>query len=756
MKRFLLLLSLLLVSITSFAENISSIDIRGLNSISRGTLLSYLPFERGDPISEKQLDLTKTSLLRTNLFKSVEARFQENILIVDVVENPIIKWIEVKNYDDGNVLSSENLDDVLKNNQLKVGSIYIEKNLKKFIESIVNVYKEEGFFKTKITLNSSLDEQNRIGLEIDIQEGERAKIKKFTIKGSSLYTEDDLLENFEIGEPDFILLNYFTEKDSFKKNALDAGIEKISNLYISEGYLDFKFTDTQVNFIDDNSLSISLDLSEGEVFTLGDVKFESPENLLNYEKYNKKFTELKNKNFKRVALLRVISLIEKELKNKGFAYAKITPSLKIKPGSQIVDIELDFFLEEKYVINRINITGNYRTQDEVIRRELSFLEGELYPLSKINESISRLKRLGFFSDVKLAISKSKENQSLIDINIELTETKTGEITFGVSHSSSTGASFNAGIAQNNFLGTGIQLNAALESSNAVKNINLYVKDPHINKEGHAMSYGIFSKTTDAAELDISSYTLDKKGIVLGYGLNLSKNSSVFAETTFSTNEVLCSDSMKINEPTQCGLGSSFLNTVSLKYSKDSRNDYLFPTNGSSFISKLTLATPFSNLNYWKSENSYKKYSPFGENFTFKRTLEINFADGYSGDALPFYERFFSGGASSLRGFSFNAVSPLYSDLTNKGGEFQISSTLAIAKPLDFSNTNEGNVQGILFLDTGTVGESLGDSFDLRASVGAQLTWKSPIGPIGIYYAVPIKKLSTDVTEEFSLNLGASF
>ena len=756
MKRFHLLLSLLLVSITSVAENISSIDIKGLNSISRGTVLSYLPFEKGDPISEKQLDLTKTSLLRTNFFKSVKARFQENILIVDVVENPIIKWIEVKNYDDGNVLSSENLDDVLKNNQLKVGSIYIEKNLKKFIESIVNVYKEEGFFKTKITLNSSLDEQNRIGLEIDIQEGERAKIKKFTIKGSSLYTEDDLLENFEIGEPDFILLNYFTEKDSFKKNALDAGIEKISNLYISEGYLDFKFTDTQVNFIDDNSLSISLDLSEGEVFTLGDVKFESPENLLNYEKYNKKFTELKNKNFKRIALLRVISLIEKELKNKGFAYAKITPSLKIKPGSQIVDIELDFFLEEKYVINRINITGNYRTQDEVIRRELSFLEGELYPLSKINESISRLKRLGFFSDVKLAISKSKENQSLIDINIELTETKTGEITFGVSHSSSTGASFNAGIAQNNFLGTGIQLNAALESSNAVKNINLYVKDPHINKEGHAMSYGIFSKTTDAAELDISSYTLDKKGIVLGYGLNLSKNSSVFAETTFSTNEVLCSDSMKINEPTQCGLGSSFLNTVSLKYSKDSRNDYLFPTNGSSFISKLTLATPFSNLNYWKSENSYKKYSPFGENFTFKRTLEINFADGYSGDALPFYERFFSGGASSLRGFSFNAVSPLYSDLTNKGGEFQISSTLAIAKPLDFSNTNEGNVQGILFLDTGTVGESLGDSFDLRASVGAQLTWKSPIGPIGIYYAVPIKKLSTDVTEEFSLNLGASF
>jgi len=235
MKRFLLLLSLLLVSITSAAESISSIDIRGLNSISRGTVLSYLPFETGDPISEKQLDLTKTSLSRTNFFKSVEARFQENILIVDVVENPIIKWIEVKNYDDGNVLSSENLDDVLKNNQLKVGSIYIEKNLKKFIESIVNVYKEEGFFKTKITLNSSLDEQNRIGLEIDILEGERAKIKKFTIKGSSVYTEDDLLDNFEIGEPDFILLNYFTEKDSFKKNALDAGIEKISNLYISEG-----------------------------------------------------------------------------------------------------------------------------------------------------------------------------------------------------------------------------------------------------------------------------------------------------------------------------------------------------------------------------------------------------------------------------------------------------------------------------------------------------------------------------------------
>jgi len=755
MKRFLLLLSLLLVSITSFAENISSIDIRGLNSISRGTLLSYLPFERGDPISEKQLDLTKTSLLRTNLFKSVEARFQENILIVDVVENPIIKWIEVKNYDDGNVLSSENLDDVLKNNQLKVGSIYIEKNLKKFIESIVNVYKEEGFFKTKITLNSSLDEQNRIGLEIDIQEGERAKIKKFTIKGSSVYTEDDLLENFEIGEPDFILLNYFTEKDSFKKNALDAGIEKISNLYISEGYLDFKFTDTQVNFIDDNSLSISLDLSEGEVFTLGDVKFEVPENLLNYDKYNKKFTELKNKNFRRVALLRVVSLIEKELKNKGYAYAKITPSLKMKPGSQIVDIELDFFLEEKYVINRINITGNYRTQDEVIRRELSFLEGELYPLSKINESISRLKRLGFFSDVKLAISKSKENQSLIDINIELTETKTGEITFGVSHSSSTGASFNAGIAQNNFLGTGIQLNAALESSNAVKNINFYLKDPHINKEGHAMSYGAFSKSTDAAELDISSYTLDKKGIVLGYGLNLSKNSSIFAETTLANTDIVCSVAMA-NVETQCSLDSHFANTISIKYSKDSRNDYLFPTNGSSFTSKLTVTSPFSDINFWKSENSYKAYSPFGEDLTFKRTLSINLADGYSGDALPFYERFFSGGASSLRGFAFNTISPLYSDLTSKGGEFQMSSTLAIAKPLDFSNTNEGNVQGILFLDTGTVSESLADPFDLRASVGAQLTWKSPIGPIGIYYAVPIKKLSTDIAEEFSLNLGASF
>lgn len=754
------LLFLLIVSFGSKAEIIEKIVIIGLDTISRGTVLSYTPVEVGDQYGLELNNSVSNSLLKTNLFSEVIVTFSNNNLNIKIKENPTIKYIEFKNYKDDLVLNEKIVNSLIANFNLNVGKIFVKDNLNKLIESLKESYRLKAFYKTKISLKTNLDEKNRVGIELLFEEGEQALISSMRINGNKYFDEDDLLDEFEIGEPDFFIINYFTEKDHFSLRKFEAGIESLKNKYLESGFLEMQILDSKLDFLpDENKIDIKIVIDEGEQFLFGKVIFTGELLNVSHKSLRSYFDINQGEQFERNKVLDGISKVAEQYKNKGYAYAKVNSKIKASPKAREIDIEITIDLDRKIFINRINISGNYRTQDDVIRRELLLLESNYYSKKELTESINRVRRLGFFSDVSYELKRHAIDNDKADIQINVVETKTGEFTIGLSHSNSTGAALTAGISQDNILGTGNILKASFSSSDAVSSSSVYFKDPYFNSIGHSISYGFFNKSVDAENLDTTPYILDEQGLNFGYGIPVSINSNIFGETRLSNIDLTCGTAMLINEPAQCANNDKLDWNFALTYTSNSLNDFYFPSDGEKNVLSTTLTMPGSDFQYYSVEASHKSYSPILKDKIFKISSRLNLASGIGSDELPFFKRFFEGGSSSVRGFDFNSLGAKYDyDNKPKGGELSFVSSIALASSLKFAGIDNDNMRIATFIDAGTISQKVSnfELGDVRSSAGIQFTWLTPIGPIGIHFAKPIIKKSDDKTESFRFDLGASF
>jgi len=748
-----------LLSSNVLAEKIENINISGLNSISRGTVLANLPFEVGEEYSEYLLKISRKNLLTSNLFSDIEISFLNGEMIIKVIENPTIKWFEVKGFKEDKVLNEETITKIKQNFQLSPGSIYVKRNLNSLLDELKKLYQNNAYYQSKIISKLSKDLQNRIGIEIEINEGDQALIGKFGISGNKYFDYQEINDLFDMGEPDFFLLNYFTENDHFDKNKFDAGIQSLINKYTSEGFLDIKVSESKVEYNpNSNNLEVNIVIEEGKQYKVGSLTIKGDTSNFSEETLLAKIKLNSGDIFKRNVIVSGIENIRKTFQDIGFAYTKIDSGIK-KNKDGLLDVEIIINLDKKIYVSRIDISGNNRTQDDVIRRKIKIEEGGLYSKKEIDESIKSIKRLGYFSDVNYEIKRRLNDNDKADIFISVTETKTGEFTIGLSHSNSVGASVNAGISQKNILGTGNTLEAAVSNSSAVEELSFYFKDPNFNNEGHTISYGFFNKTLDASNIDASSYILDESGLIFGYGIPISEYSSLFGEARISSIDITCGNNLKnLYEVSDCSSPNDLDIPLSITYLSNNLNDSFFPTDGSYTQIKGITTTPVSDFKYVKLETNHKSYYPVFNSQTLKLSTRVNYATGYGGDELPFFKRYYEGGSSSVRGFDFNSLGANYANGKPKGGEFSIVSSAGIATPGSTVGIKNDNIRLIAFLDAGTIAEKT-SSFtlnDVRSSVGMQLSWLTPIGPIGIHLAKPILSKSTDKTDSFSFELGTTF
>jgi len=751
----------LLASFFLQANQISKITFEGLNTISRGTVLSYLPLEVGDDVNEKSINDSIDSLKKTNFFSDIKISFDKDVLLVTLIENPTIKYIDFKGYKEDEVLNANLIEKIIANNSLKSGEIFVAENLEKLLKELKIFYNTNAYYEVLLSLNSKKDSKNRIGIEINIDEGERALIGSFKINGIKNFDSDDIYDLFDIGEPDFFLVNFFSERDIFSTRLFEAGIESMTNFYNSEGFLDANIANKKVSFNPETKkIDIEIDINEGKRYLYNDILFNGDLANVTVDKLKSFISLEKGDVFKRKKIIDSIQQITKLYQNMGFAYAKVNSRAIPSSSNNFLDLEISIIPDSKVYVNRIDISGNFNTQDDVIRRKLNILEGQIYSKELIEESVNRVKRLGYFSSVDYQMNRHKYSPDMVDIKLEVIETKTGEMSIGLSHSNATGAALNAGISQKNILGTGNTLNANFTNSDALEEISFYFKNPYFGKDGQSISYGFFDKTLDAANIDTSSYMLDEKGFNLGYGLPLSKNSSIDSDMRFSSINLKCgSDLATLYESDQCNTYKSSNDlTVSLMYSTNSLNDYFFATEGQKNSIKSTLSLPVADYKYYRLELSHKSYYPALNNKTIKFSSRVNLGSGYGGQDLPFYKRYFEGGASSIRGFDFNSLGAKYSDGSPKGGEFSFLSSLALSSSLDFLGLDNENMRIGPFVDLGTISEKVStlEFNDFRSSAGIQFSWLTPIGPIGFHYAQPVVKKSGDSIETFSFELGANF
>jgi len=760
--RSLFITFLIFYSFLSHAETVKSIQIDGLSSIDRGTVLNYLPVEINDDFNEQVSKEAIQSLKSTNLFENVSLTFSKGEIIIKVIENPTIKYFDFIGYKSDAVLSEKIVDKLKENFNLNIGKIFVRKKLDELLNQVVYLYENEGYYNASLKTSFQKDTSNRIGIEVLIEENKPALITSFDIVGNNFFKKEDLIDLFEIGLPDIFFVNYFTEKDRFNKKSFESGIELIKSKYLASGFLDFKIKNIKSNITKDNTgISLLIELDEGEQSFINKINWSGDIDGISTTYLNNKLNIKAGSVFNRKAIILGLNNVRDSFANLGFANASID-SLILDSGNKknYYDLKLTVKKNNIMYVNRIDISGNTTTQDDVIRRELLILENQLFSKELLDESLKRVKRLGYFSDVNIQTIPLNNQKDKFNINVKVTETKTGEFTVGLSHSNSYGASFNTGIQQNNILGTGNIFNARFTNSSAVEEVSFYFKNPYITDEGNSLSYGLFSKSTNAANLSISDYVLDETGGSIGYGIPLTVISDISSELKVSDITVKCSDKFAgaDYEMNQCLSSDSLDFSIGLDYIKSSLNDFYQPTDGSKTTISSTLSMPIGDFKYYQLSFKQNNYMPILVNSTFNTKFNAQLASGYGNSELPFFKRYFGGGSSSVRGFDFNSLGAKYPDQNAKGGEISILTSAAIIAPASKIGLDNDNIRVSAFIDAGSIFEkkSSFDIGDIRASSGLALSWLTPIGPIGFYAAKPLIKKTSDTTKTFSFELGTSF
>ncbi len=754
---FVLAASILTCSV-ALAAPIKNIEILGLNVISRGAVLSYLPVEAGDNYNNQMSGEIIRALYKTNFFKDIEVSQEAQILKIKLTENPHIKYINVTNYSN-KVIKEKSLNQILKTMGLSQGKFFNKRQLDKLIAQLKAVYTSKGYYGISIAKTIKIDTQNRVDIELNISEGKVAKISSMKITGNHVFDESELLNLFEIGQADFFIINYFTEKDHHSKVALDAGIESMKSFYINAGYLDFKVNEVKTNLSENKqSISINIQISEGAEYKIGTIQFTGDLLSHSIEDLRKLLSFKKGDVFKRKEMIQSLQSINDVFANQGYAFSDV--KVATLENTNTIDLNIDITPNKKVYINRITIVGNTRTQDGVIRREIDIHEGGLYSNTELNESIEKIKRLGFFSDVKMQVSKLKGFKDKINLHFSVEETQTGTFSIGLSHSSSTGASLNLGVQERNFLGTGNTLNLSLSNSKAARDISFYFSDPYFTQDGHSISYGVFSKKLDASELELDEYKIDENGFGLGYSIPITKKTRIGADLRASKRDIICGETFKNNdhEPTQCASKDETELKLDLNWSNNTLNDFSFPTKGQKNSLNLSLALPVADFRYYKLDASHKSYYPLKNDLTLSLKGNLGLAQGYDGKELPFFKRYYGGGSSSVRGFDFNSLGAKYTGSDKaKGGELSFLTSVSVISPIKFMDDSK-NMRISAFVNLGSISEKASgfDVDELRLSIGVAFSWLTPIGPLGFYAAQPLIKKSDDKTKTFDFTLGTSF
>jgi len=758
----------LFCSTVTHSNPIDKINFIGLNNSSESTLLELIPFEIGQNFSADSSDKIIKSLFKSGLFENISIVKNESSIDITLKENPNIKYFDINLNSDAGIsswlkgeklhLTSETIDKLLEENNLSVGNIFTRKKLTEFILLLESKYFESGFYNVEIKQSIKLDVQNRAGIGLDITQGERATIDSFRISGSKSFSEKELLKLFKIGESNIAFLNYFTNKNEYSNSELTRGIDAMTNSYFDSGYMDFSVLNIESSLSENQEkIYINIEISEGVQYKLGKISFEGELGNISLSDLSSSITMTEGDAFNRNSIIQDIQTITDMYADQGYAFVNVNPITSEFIDS--ININFEILLNKKTYINRITISGNTRTQDDVIRREIGVSEGGLYSRSLLRKALLKLRRLGYFSDVQISTSEVENYKDKIDINFLVEETQTGSVSFSMSHSNNYGISFGAGIQEKNIFGSGNTLNAELKVSKSFNKISFYFMNPNFNDEGHSISLGAFRSEINDDDVAKNSYTIDSTGVNIGYGVPLNDDTRLNGSLEYSKNIIKCSTLFSGSgyESSQCATKNRDELKLNANWSQNTLNDYLYPTEGVNNSLDVNISLPLGDYRYYIASAEHSSYSPVSNKMTLKLTGSLNLAKGYSGKVLPFYKRLFGGGSGSVRGFGNKTLGPLYPNGKAKGGELAILGSANLITPAFFFEDND-KMRMSAFIDAGNIYEKSSNIKlgDIRMSAGFGFAYLSPIGSIGAFISTPILKKSGDIIEDFGFSLGTGF
>lgn len=762
---------------------IKDIKINGLQRITLGTAFNYLPIKVGDTFTEERATDSIKALFKTGFFDNVWFTRDNDELVINVVERSSIASIKIFGNKE---ITTEDLTKALKDVGLAEGRVFNRSLLDQVEQELNRQYFNQGRYDVSINTTITQLERNRVDVEIDIKEGEPARIKHINIVGENKFNENTLLNKFELSMPSGLS---FFGNDKYSKQQLLGDLEVLRSHYLDRGYINFKIDSTQVSISPDKrDVFIDVNVTEGNQFKVKDVKLVG-ELILEEEELRKQIIINAGDIFSRQKVILSTNQINDRLGIDGYAFAKVNAVPDVDEANNLVS--LTFYIDpgKRVYVRRINVTGNTKTRDEVIRRELRQQEGGWISTPLINRSKTRLQRLGFFDDVRVKTTPVPGTTDQVDVDFEVDEGSTGNFTAGIGYGQEGGFLFNTSVTLNNYLGTGKEVKVEVNNSQIDEIYNFSYKNPYYTDDGISRAFNVYYRTTNADNANIGAFNSDARGLNVNYGFPFSEFITGSGGLGYKRTKLKLGTATPVYYNNWSKVYGEEFATYSVTGSLafDSRNRTLFPTDGFYTSLGADVSLPSGDLEYYQLTYRLRWYFPFTDNVSLLVGGEYGYGGAY-GDTrtLPFFENYYAGGTRSVRGFEGNTIGPkgtvrqqLFNpdgtpqkDSSNNdvfvesqnsvGGNRKVLGKVELFFPNPFTEEQSRNFKLSTFVDTGRVFGKY-DALDevspderLRASYGVAAVWITPVGALMFNWSWPYKSYDGDQFQRFQFNIGAPF
>jgi len=764
---FSLIILLSVASIVEAAQSfiVSDIRLEGLEKIPEGTLLNYLPVIQGDPLDDKQVVFAIRELYKTGFFADVQLFRDGDVLVVRVKERPSITDIT---FDGNSDIDDETLEEAMKGVGLAKGRIFNRSLLEKLTQELEGVYFSQGKYNVKIDAEVEELDQNRVNIDIKISEGIKSLIKQINIIGNKVFDDATLLDDIQLGIPS--AWAFLSDADEYSKPKLQADLETIRSYYLDRGYIKFNVDSTQVSITPDKKdIYVTINVSEGEKYTVGDVQLTG-DLVINKKVLELLISTITDDTFSRKLMTQSQKAIEDRVGMTGYAFAKVKVLPVIDEEKRTISLTYTLDPGRKVYVRRITFFGNFKTRDEVLRREMRLMEGSVLASDKLERSKIRIQRLSFVEEIELDTRPVPGTDNQVDIDVTITERLSGSFNIGAGFSQAQGLLFNVGLTQENLMGTGqsLSLNVNTDRANTVYSISH--TDPYATVDGISRTVSASYRKRDAAQEEIANYLSNSYGISLSYGIPMTEVNTLRLGIGYNAIDlrVGTSPSLDVIEFIAKN-GNEFDNfSFTASFSHDTRNRTVFATRGSAQTLASNITVPGSDLEYYKLNYDTKFYISMTQNLTLLLHSDLAYGDGYGDtDELPFFERYFAGGLRTVRAYNTNSLGPR--DLLSNdpiGGNLRVVGGADVIFPIPFMEKPPNSVRLSAFFDIGNVyldkaptynsTENGFDSSQLRMSTGLSFVWLAPIGPLRFSYGTALNDVPGDDLRAFQFSIGSFF
>ena len=732
---------------------VRDIRIEGLQRVEPGTVFASLPFRVGEQYNDDKGSAAIRALFALGLFKDVRLETQGNVLVVIVEERPTVADVEfagAKEFD------KDTLKKALRDIGLTEGRPYDQALADRAEQELRRQYINRSLYGAEVQTTVTPIERNRVNLTFTVTEGEPSRIRDIRIVGNSSFSEGTLKGLFDQDTGGF--LSWYTKSDRYSRAKLNADLETLRSYYLQRGFLEFRIDSTQVAISPNKQdISITVNVTEGERYVVSGVKLEG--NFLNREDEFKSLVKIKpGEPYNADQVAETTKAFTDYFGNFGYAFAQV----EARPDIDRVNNRVNFIIvadpSRRAYVRRINVSGNNRTRDEVVRREFRQFESSWYDGDKIKLSRDRLDRLGFFRDLNIETTDVPGAPDQIDLNINVTEKPTGslQLSAGFSNADKLGLGFS--IKQENAFGSGNYLGVEVNTSKYNRALAFNTVDPYFTTDGISRTIDVYHRTSKPYEDQGGNYELVTSGAGLRFGIPFSEVDTVFFGAGLERTQIKPGTNIPaayLAYANQFGYTSNTL-PLTLGWSRDDRDSAIAPSSGrfQRLAGELGVA---GDARYIRSNYQYQQYFPVTKQYTLAFNGELGWGKGMSGRPFPVFKNFYSGGLGSVRGFDQGTLGPRDVTGSSIGGPRKITLNFEAIAPFPGAG-NDRTLRLFGFFDVGNVfGENERiKAGELRASVGLGVSWISPLGPLRIAAAQPVRKFAGDRIQKLQFQIGTSF